>query len=50
MIRGFECMINMILKEIGLFSLEKRRQKEEMATAFKYEGPLQWTLINFFPG
>lgn len=35
---------------MGLFSLEKRRQKEEMTTNFKYEGPLQWTVINSFPG
>lgn len=29
----------MRLKELGLFGLEKRRQKEEMTTGFKYEGP-----------
>lgn len=32
-------MINMRLKELGLFGLEKRRQKEEMTTGFEYEGP-----------
>lgn len=38
-------MINMRLKELGLFGLEKRRQKEEMTTGFEYEGPFsgQWS-------
>lgn len=35
MIRGFENMINMRLKEIVLFGLEKRGQKEEMTNGFK---------------
>lgn len=50
MVRGFKNMINMRLKKIGLFSLKKRRQKEEVTTGFEYEGPLQWTATNFFPG
>lgn len=35
--------------KIGLFGLEKRRQKEEMRARFKYQGPLQWTAISLFP-
>lgn len=50
MIRGLENMINRRLKEMDLFSLEKRGQKEEITIGFKYEGPLQWTVINCFPG
>lgn len=49
MIRGLENMINRRFKEMGLFSLEKRGQKEEMTTGFKYEGRLKWTVISCFP-